>query len=53
MRTLGVYALGGRSFSFSVLRRLEAWSNPIPNPNANPNLNPESNSIQIPNPTLP
>ena len=36
MRTLGVYALGGRSFSFSVLRRLEAWSNPSPGPGPGP-----------------
>lgn len=30
MRTLGVYALGGRSFSFSVLRRLDAADAPPP-----------------------
>jgi len=47
-RTLGVYALGGRSFSFSVLRRLlEAW--PYPNPNPHPSPSHKSNPNPNPN----
>ena len=51
-RTLGVYALGGRSFSFSVLRRLEAAPNPNSNPNPNPSPSPDPTLTPTPTPTL-